>query len=265
MGGRGGSMGGSHGMGGGGGAAKAAAPKAPAQTREQQLLARIKGNPAAIMQMSDQDAADTVDAIAKQSIAHDGTQNDTFSQRYLNVIGFNDSKPQLLGDRAYEQARMKAKEASLYHAARSSHGKTGEDYNQQLLKAPTAFSSNGYYGGGTYWAWGSASESAEYGRFQVKGFLNSKARVITVAQLDNLGRRFSQSHPKTYARLLQANAGYGGKKENLYSFLAASHGYNIIQNGSRRFAGMYMVALDRSALTMSSKTISNASARMSNW
>ena len=63
MGGRGGSMGGSHGMGGaGGGAAKAAAPAAP-QTREQQLLAQIKGNPAALMQMSDQDAADTVRAI----------------------------------------------------------------------------------------------------------------------------------------------------------------------------------------------------------
>ena len=40
MGGRGGSMGGSHGMSGGGGAVKAAAPKAPAQTREQKLLAQ---------------------------------------------------------------------------------------------------------------------------------------------------------------------------------------------------------------------------------
>ena len=80
MGGRGGSMGGSHGMGGGGGAggaAKAAAPAA-SQTREQQLLAQIKGNPAALMQMSDQDAADTVRAIDNLPIAKDGTQNDTF-------------------------------------------------------------------------------------------------------------------------------------------------------------------------------------------
>lgn len=79
MGGRGGSMGGSHGMGGGsaGGAAKAAAPAAP-QTREQQLLAQIKGNPAALMQMSDQDAADTVVAVEKQAIATDGSQRDCF-------------------------------------------------------------------------------------------------------------------------------------------------------------------------------------------
>ena len=83
MGGRGGSMGGSHGMGGGGGAggaAKAATPAAP-QTREQQLLAQIKGNPAALMQMNDQDALDTVKAIATQPIATDGTQNVTFCQR----------------------------------------------------------------------------------------------------------------------------------------------------------------------------------------
>lgn len=111
MGGRGGSMGGSHGMGGGGGAggaAKAAAPAA-SQTREQQLLAQIKGNPAALMQMSDQDAADTVDAIAKQSIRTDGTQNDTFIQRYLNAIGFSEPKPELLSDTAYEKARKKSR------------------------------------------------------------------------------------------------------------------------------------------------------------
>ena len=110
MGGRGTSMGGSHGMGGGGGAggaAKAAAPAA-SQTREQQLLAQIKGNPAALMQMSDQDAADTVDAIAKQSIRTDGTQNDTFIQRYLNAVGFTDDTPQLLSETAYEKARKKS-------------------------------------------------------------------------------------------------------------------------------------------------------------
>ena len=105
MGGRGTSMGGSHGMGGGDGAAKAAS--AAPQTREQQLLAQIKGNPAALMQMSDQDAADTVDAIAKQSIRTDGTQNDTFIQRYLNAVGFTDDTPQLLSETAYEKARKK--------------------------------------------------------------------------------------------------------------------------------------------------------------
>lgn len=123
MGGRGGSMGGSHGMSGGGGAAKAAAPKAPAQTREQKLLAQIKGNPAAILKMSDQDAAATVMAIAKQRIRTDGTQNNTFVQRYLNAVGFSDSKPQLLSDSAYEKARMKAE--------RSLHVPCGQEFRGQ--------------------------------------------------------------------------------------------------------------------------------------
>ena len=118
-------MGGSHGLSGGGGAAKAVAPKAPAQTREQKLLAQIKGNPAAILKMSDQDAADTVTAIAKQRIRTDGTQNNTFVQRYLNAVGFSDSKPQLLSDSAYEKARMKAKEASMYHADKNFGGQDG--------------------------------------------------------------------------------------------------------------------------------------------
>lgn len=87
MGGRGGSMGGSHGMGGGGsagGAAKAAAPaQAAPQTRQQQLLAQIKGNPAALMQMSDQDALETVKAIAAQPIATDGTQNDKIGRAHV--------------------------------------------------------------------------------------------------------------------------------------------------------------------------------------
>lgn len=264
MGGRGGSMGGSHGMGGGGGAAKAA-PQAAVQNREQHLLAQIKGNPAALMQMSDQDAADTVAAIAKQDIRHDGTQNDTFIQRYLNAVGFTDGKPQLLSDSAYEKARMKAKEASMYHADKNFGGKTGDHYNKQLQSGDTMFASNGYYGGGTYWAWGSASESSCYGRYQCKGFLNSKARVITTDQLANMGRVFSSRHPKTYAALVNARAGYGGTYETLYSFLAASHGYNVIQKGSTKRAGTYMVTLDRSVLTMSTKTIKTARQGMTNW
>lgn len=267
MGGRGGSMGGSHGMGGGGGAggaAKAAAPAA-SQTREQQLLAQIKGNPAALMQMSDQDAADTVDAIAKQSIRTDGTQNDTFIQRYLNAVGFTDDTPQLLSETAYEKARRKAGEASLYHADRNFGGKTGDHYNQQLMSGDTMYSANGIFGAGTYWAWDSASESGGYGRYQCKGFLNSKARVVTCGQLSQLGRKFSASHPRTYAKLAKARAGYGGSDETLYSFLAATHGYNVIQNSSTKYTGCYMVTLTRGVLTMSKKTLKNATSTMQNW
>ena len=118
MGGRGGSMGGSHGMGGAGAAAKATAPAphAAPQTRDQQLLAQIKGNPAALMQMSDQDALDTVKAIAAQPIATDGTQNDTFCQRWLNATGLANEMPEVLDDVAFGKARRKAGADKLYHS-----------------------------------------------------------------------------------------------------------------------------------------------------
>lgn len=267
MGGRGGSMGGSHGMGGGGsagGAAKAAAPAAP-QTREQQLLAQIKGNPAALMQMSDQDAADTVDAIAKQGIRTDGTQNDTFIQRYLNAIGFSELKPELLSDTAYEKARRKAGEASMYHADNNFGGKTGDTFSAQLQSGNTMFSCNGYYGAGTYWAWNSAGASGGYGPYQVKAFLNGKAKIVTIAQLDQLSNKFAASHPRTYAKLAKARAGYGGGDETLYSFIAASHGYNVIQRSPQKHTGVYMVTLDRSVLTMSKKINKNASRNTINW
>ena len=257
-------MSGGAGGGAGGGAAKAALQAAP-QTREQKLLAQIKGNPGAILKMSDQDAADTVTAIAKQSIRTDGTQNNTFIQRYLNATGLSDNKPQLLADGAYEKARMKAKEASLYHADRDYGGKKGDQFAKQLQSGDTMFSANGYYGAGTYWAWGSASASGEYGRYQTKGFLNAKARVITTNQLAAMGRTFSARHPKTYAALVSARAGYGGTNETLYSFLAASHGYNVIQRDSHKTAGTYMVTLDRSVLTMSTKMIKNANGSTVNW
>lgn len=261
MGGRGGSMGGSHGM-GGGGAAKAAAP---AQTREQQLLAQIKGNPAALMQMSDQDALDTVKAIEKQPIAKDGTENDTFIQRYLNVTGLSSGKPQLLDDISYGKARRKVKQVSMYHADREPNAKLAETHNKQIQSGSTMFSANGYYGAGIYWAWGSASESAEYGRNQVKGFLNSNAKVVTTRQLSTMKQQFKLSHPKTYAYLINVKSGYGSLSETFNSFVAASNGYNVIQQGSNRSPGTYMVTLDRSTLTMSSKIIKNASTGMANW
>ena len=63
--------------------------------------------------MSDQDAADTVDAIAKQSIRTDGTQNNTFIQRYLNAVGFTDDTPQLLSETAYEKAAKSGRSISV--------------------------------------------------------------------------------------------------------------------------------------------------------
>lgn len=271
MGGRGGSMGGSHGLSGDGGAAKAAAPKAPAQTREQKLLAQIKGNPAALMQMSDQDAADTVRAIDNLPIAKDGTQNDTFVQRYMSLIGWDTNKPTILSETAYEKARQKAGEESMYHADNASNAAAGKKMNQQLLSGKQAYYSLGVHGAGTYWAQSDAGGSGGYGQYQVKAFLNGKAKPISGYQLKQDFAQLRRRKPKLYNALAVAKRGdYGGNPETMYPILAAARGRNVIisnywNTSTTRTGGMYVVTLDRSALTMSRKTITNATGNTLNW
>lgn len=268
MGGRGTSMGGSHGMGGGGGAAKAAS--AAPQTREQQLLARIQGDPTALMQMSDQDAADTVAAIEKLPIATDGTERDCFIQRYMNAIGWSNNKPTVLDDNAYEKARKQAGEESMYHSAKNFGGKTGDVFNNQLMTGKTAYASEGYYGAGTYWAHNDAGASGSYGPHQVKAFLNKKAKLVTTYTLNQEWHRIAVKKPRLFAAIKNAGGGYGGNAEALYPVIAASMGRNVILNNrfdgrSSRYKGQYVVTLDRSATTMSSKKVSNARDDTSNW
>lgn len=276
MGGRGGSMGGSHGMGGGGSAggaakapAKAAAQAAP-QTRQQQLLAQIKGNPAALMRMSDQDAADTVAAIEKQAIASDGSQRDCFIQRYMAALGWDTRKPELLSDAAYEKARKKAGEQSMYHADKNFGGKTGDKYNKQLMRGDSAYYSEGYSGAGTYWAHNDAAGSSCYGKYQVKAFLNRKAKLVSTYTLHEDAHQLRRKKPKLYAALIGAKRGYGRNEESLYPVLAAARGCNVIVKetfspSTTRTAGQYVVTLDRSALTMSQKTVKNATQYMNDW
>lgn len=264
------SYGGSHGV--GSGAAKAAAPAAP-QTREQQLLAQIKGNPAALMQMSDQDAADTVAAIEKLPIATDGTQRDCFVQRYINLIGWDTRKPEVLADAAYERARKQAGEDSMYHADKATNAKMGKQFNQQLMTGNQMYASEGVHGAGTYWVNNDAGNSGGYGKYQVKAFLNSKAKPITTWELRQDYAQLRRKKPKLFAALRNAKRGdYGGDAETMYPVLAAARGKNVILNvglsptrNTKRSRGQYVVTLDRSTLTMSSKTITNADGYTPNW
>ncbi len=262
MGGRGGSMGGSHGMGGGGGAAKAAAPKAPAQTREQQLLARIKGNPAAIMQMSDQDALDTIIAIERQDIAHDRTQNDTFCQRWLNATGLANEKPEVLDEKAYKQAKQAAKAQSLYHSDNPYDGNppTAVKTLKQLQNGPTAYASHGVHGSGTYLDTSASASAANYGwpgGSQVTMFLNKHAKVATKKDLDRAEVNFWRTHPKTYQHLLQnKKLGEWGKNE-LKTIWLTSAGYNAYDDGLYS----YKVTYSRKALTICSTIRSSRQVR----
>lgn len=251
MGGRGGSMGGSHGMGGGGGAAKAAPQTAP-QTREQQLLAQIKGNPAALMQMSDADALDTVKAIESQAIARDHTQNDTFCQRWLNSTGLADEKPEVLDEKAYETARAYAGMPSLYHsdAPYDSNAATAVKTLKQLQTGQSAFASYGVHGSGTYLDPNAVYSARDYAGFngsQVKMFLNDNARIAKWADLKQAEANFKVKHPKTYAHLTSQirNLGDWGTEE-LKTVWLTSSGFNAYDCG----AYQYKVAYSRKALTI---------------
>lgn len=265
MGGRGGSMGGSHGMGGGGsagGAAKAAAPAAP-QTREQQLLAQIKGNPAALMQMSDQDALDTVKAIAAQPIATDRTQNDTFCQRWLNATGLANEKPDVLDDVAFGKARRKAGADKLYHSDVPYDGNaaTAVKTLRQLQTGDTAFASFGTHGSGTYLdtdAAGNARNYAGYNGSQVKMFLNKNAKIATFSDLFQAQSDFQNKHPKTYKYLISNHTGTKWGASELKTIWLTSSGYNAYDTGR------YKVAYSRKALTIC-KTIKGRQQVTSNW
>lgn len=246
------SYGGSHGMGGGaGGGAAKAAPQAAPQTREQQLLAQIKGNPAALMQMSDQDALDTVKAIEKQSIPTDHTQQDSFCQRYLNATGLANEKPIVLDETAYENARKSAKANSLYHSDMPYDGKaaTAVKTLSQLQNGATAFASYGTHGSGTYLDTGASINARLYAGTngsQVKMFLNSNAKVADWTDLKQAEANFRVKHPKTYSYLTgKRNLGTWGSSE-LKTVWLTSAGFNVYDHGSAD----YKVAFSRRALTI---------------
>ena len=264
MGGRGGSMGGSHGMGGGGGAAKAA-PKAPApQTREQQLLAQIKGNPAALMQMSDQDALDTMQEIAKMPLPSDGTRNNTFLQRYLEATGLANEKPTVLDEKTFETERKKIGARVLYHSDLPTDGTiaSARRTQQQLQTGATAYASCGIHGSGTYLDVDAANNASVYGRggTQVKLFINKNARVARIDDRRRAETQFQSTHPKTYQYLTGLGGKLGKKRDlELYTVFLTSAGYNVFSR-----PGGYKVAYSRKALTICS-TVRDSSTITANW
>ena len=168
MGGRGGSIGGSHGM-----------KAAPATTPAQALVAQLKADPTAILKMSDDDAVTAFKEIAAQKVGR--AEANTFVQRYLDAIGWAQRKPEVLDSAAYDAAKTAAGSVDLYHADHDGDAADGSkikgmDCTKQYLHGNTMYGSNGIYGSGTYWAAQSASKSAEFGDVQIKGFLNSKPK-----------------------------------------------------------------------------------------
>ena len=261
MGGRGGSMGGSHGM-SGGGAAKAATSAAP-QTREQQLLAQIKGNPAALMQMSDQEALDTIKAVAAQPIATDRTQNDTFCQRWLNTTGLANEMPEVLDDTAFGKARRKANAVKLYHSDTPYDGNAATAVRtlNQLQTGKTAYASFGVHGGGTYLDTDATANALCYAGTngsQVKMFLNSHAKIANRNDLKRAQTDFQRKHPSTYSYLTNQLSSTQWGSNELKTIWLTCAGYNAYDGGG------YRVAYSRKALTIC-KTIKRRAQITHNW
>lgn len=272
MGGRGGSIGGSHGM---QPAAKAAAPaaktkkatpKAPAakMTPGQALVAQLKNDPRALLKMSDSDALTAMKEIANQTVS--ASENSTLVQRYLDAIGWSEIKPTILAPGAYGKARRAAGAVNMYHADKDFFGTSGAVFNQNYLTGSKAYSYNGVHGAGTYWASQSASASAAYGTHQIKGFLNSSAKPIRRSQLTTFVRNFKKTHPITANYLAKTRSvGYGGPDETLLPIVAASYGYNTILAHNSMSRNSYIVTLNRGVTTVCSKTNDNAATGMSDW
>lgn len=243
MGGRGSSAAGSQGIG---------ASTMP-QTRTQRLMAQVAANPTALASMSDADAKIVVQAVAQLPIVRDGTQEDSFVQRWLNHIGFSAGKPRVLDVRSFNAAARNSGATIVYHADNSLPNRSSDVMAQQLLTGPTMYSAGGYYGDGTYWAT-SATDSAGYALnagTQVKGFISkTRGRVATINTAFNAINDFKKQHPSTWA-WLQKNAktksGYSAS-DSCKTIAITAAGYNAYDFGS------YKVTFDRSALTICSKT-----------
>lgn len=248
MGGRGSSAAGSQGV-----RIPVAPPSPPPQTRTQQLMTQVAADPTALATMSDMDAQTVVQSVAQLPVLHDGTQEDSFMQRWLNHIGFTSGKPRVLDERSFNAAARNSGATVLYHSDSSISNRSSNTMAQQLLTGPTMYAAGGIYGDGTYWAT-SATGSAMYGRSagtQVKGFISkTRGRVATPADERRAVRAFKATHPNTWT-WLQRNAktkpGYA-PSESLIALALTAAGYNAYDTGG------YKVTFDRSALTLCSKT-----------
>ncbi len=252
MGGRGSNMRASHGM------------RTAAQTPGQALVARLRADPTALLQMTDSEALTAFQEIDARPIGQG--ENDTFVQRYMDAIGWSEAMPTVLRPSAFMQARQAIGAGNMYHADKDYQGTSGAAFNRQYMTGNRGYSSNGIYGAGTYWASRSASSSAGYGSHQIKGFLNQNARKVTNVQLRKMEQRFKKSHPQAAAYLTNhQKVGYGGSTEVLHPIIAAANGYNVILAHNSTRSGSYIVTLNRAATTVCSQTNDNARVGMRNW
>lgn len=229
-------------------------------------------DPADLLRFFEQADDAAADAMLAQwraeSIDTDGRQQDDDITRFFNYIGWTSNTPEVLTETQYQQVwQQQGQPDQMYHADNPFGGVGARQFAAQYMGNGYAFNgdqyrhylSNGIYGNGTYFA-DSASGSAQYGTSQFRGFLNGNARIVTDSQLRRELQTFEQKHP-SFSRVFNSmSGGYRWAEEDArISVFAAMKGYNVIANGY----GYYTV-LDRSATTVSSKTVRTRSG-MADW
>lgn len=231
----------------------------------QPLLESMQNDPTALLYMTDDEALEVVKLIEHQPIATDGTQNDTFIQRYLNATGLSSEKPIVLDEEAFESLRASTGAQTLYHSDRPLNGggiESTREMLRQFQTGNTAYASTGILGGGTYLDRKATTVASSYGPggSQIKAFLNDNARVASLQEVQQTEKQFAETHTKThkYLNSLGRKLGPHGAAE-LRTVYLTSFGYN-----AAAFRNGRTVVYSRKALTVCSK-IAASSAVTSNW
>lgn len=242
--------------GGGGGTTRATPSNATVNLSQMQALAQKSGSQA------DHDLALLlIDATSPMKVKVDSNQQDTDTQRFINSTGIADRKPEVVKDeQALENKKFMGETIGdyLYHTD-SPQGsirdaKTfGDQYQNGRM-----YNSSGYYGDGSYFS-DSTEGSWRYGynnpnAYQIKGMLNSKARIIKDTDLEKRIKSFKRSHPTAARVINKMSTGYGAT-EGTMSIYAQLFGFNVITHDLGWRKEKYYTITDRSVTTVVKKGI----------
>lgn len=224
---------------------RAQKPKAAADIVSLRALAQKSGTKA------DRELAQAVEQAYTQT-KPDADQNDTQTQAFFNAIGWADNKPTVV---ATEQALEVEKflgnvNGQYFYHTDAPEGAVADAkvFADQQLDG-RHFLSNGIHGDGTYWS-NDVDDSWRYGHYmtnsyQIKGMLNTNAKVIKEGALDKKIDAFRRSHPGAYNAIIAMYAKKGSSRKSVF---AALFGYNVIE--ARQGGHDYLAVLDRSATTV---------------
>ena len=236
--------------GGGGGTTRASAANGTVNLSQMQALAQKSGAAA------DQQLTDMLKEAISSKVKVDSNQQDTDTQRFINSTGIADKKPVVVrSEKALENYKFLGETFGeyLYHTdAPEGSVRDAKVFGDQYMTG-RMYNSSGVHGDGAYFA-NSSESSWSYGysankAYQIKGMLNSNAKMITQPDLEKKMKDFRKSHPKAYMLVKNMSTGYGDTTGSL-SVYAQLFGYNVIKYDLGWRGRSYYTICDRSATTV---------------